>query len=163
MKYCPNCGNELLANSNFCDRCGFSKNSINNKSNSNKKNGVWLALIASIIMAGIACFLPFFQVFFISINFVYNFGEFADGIIIVVLELIALICVLCKLRIIVFILQLLSTGVFFYTFVNLFKSIGSNMQFSIEILGVGFYLLIISLLLAFILSLIRVVNKKDYV
>lgn len=44
MKYCTNCGNELLSDAAICHRCGFVQEAVQTKSNKDKWNVLWFVL-----------------------------------------------------------------------------------------------------------------------
>lgn len=74
MKYCPNCGKEIISSSNFCSNCGFDfnhKNDIKQESgaiNAPKKSveefkNAYLANIILAVITGIYVVLKFLQIF----------------------------------------------------------------------------------------------------
>lgn len=89
-------------------------------------------------------------------NFVYYGGEVLDDAFIVVAEVIALICLLCKTKIPVFILQLPACGILISDLPDLSKGISSSF------LEIGFYLVIITVVASTILSLLRMIMKNKY-
>ena len=192
MKFCYNCGSQLGSDELFCPKCGAkqqesvqnnssefqqpqpvkiekevqerlqqpqeSVNTLSNKvEQQEKSNIIYLLLLVSIVIVGVSCFLPLVSILGYSMNFVYYNGKVLDGTIIVALEVVALICLLFKKRIPVFVFQVISVILAIYDFINIFK-----ISLVSSILGIGFYLLVISLIAAFVLSLIRIIKKDKY-
>ena len=145
MKFCPNCGNKLNEGSVFCPNCGNKLDSIIDNKTSNleegKTNKVYMALLISIITSCIACFLPVLKVWFVSVNFVYNNGHVADGIFVVIIQIIALIALIYKKRVSVLLLELLASLIFVFDFSKLI----GGLKIVTNFFGIGFYLLVITL------------------
>ena len=174
MNFCTKCGNKLSPGNNFCTQCGTQiRNNGNNNyqpqiiyvKDNNSSSSAKIFLYITIALSIIACFLPIVSVsilgYSISYNYVYNQGRTADGIIIVVFQLLSIILLACNTKIPVIIMQLLSCSIFGYFIFRLFTSfeetfVSSSSYFNANniynFLGVGFYLLLISLFLSFILS-----------
>ena len=121
-----------------------------------KNYRIWLIIT---ILANIGfCFLPIISVsvlgFTVTINYVVNAGHIADGVILIAIQVVALIALACKGRIFPFILEILATGVFGVTVYNLIDNMSSSTaSLSLtSILGIGFYLLALSLILCLIFA-----------
>ena len=121
-----------------------------------KNYRMWL--IITILVNIAVCFLPIISIsvlgFSISINYVVNAGQIADGVILIAVQVIALIALFFKGRIFPFILEILATGVFGVTVYNLIDKMSSSISgYSLtSILGVGFYLLALTLILCLVFA-----------
>lgn len=121
------------------------------------QNGLFKTILLITIIGAIgSCFLPLITAGGESMNFVYYAGEVLDGVFIIAAEVIALICLLCKTRIPVFILQLPACGILIADFPDLTKTVGSSY------LGIGFYLVIVMVVASTVLSLLRIIMKNQY-
>lgn len=121
-----------------------------------KNYRLWLIIM---ILANIGvCFLPIISIsvlgFTVSINYVVNAGQIADGVIVIAIQIVALIALAFKGRIFPFILEILATGVFGVTVYNLIDKMSSTVgKISLtSLLGVGFYLLALTLILCVVLA-----------
>lgn len=127
----------------------------------NSRTILFITMIACIV----GCFLPLISISIFgttfSINYVYNEGRVADGIFIVGAQIVAIIFSACYKKIPVIIMQLISWGIWANLIYNLFNnfseiaSISSGMFKTSDIfsfLGIGFYLVTVSLVLALIYS-----------
>lgn len=177
MKFCTNCGAQIPANAANCPNCGTLQpqpqvplmqqvaQPIMNQPvgmapmppmMAPKSNLFRTILIITILGAIASCFLPLLSAGGYTMNFVYYEGEVLDGAFIVVAEVIALICLLCKTKIPVFILQLPACGILISDLPDLSKGISSSF------FGIGFYLVIITVVASTILSLLRMIMKNKY-
>jgi hypothetical protein len=112
----------------------------------------------------LACFLPIISIsilgYSISYNYVYNEGRAADGIFVIGIQFLSIILLSRKKKKAVLIFELLAIGVFGYTVYNMFSNASNSMNISIyNLLGVGFYILAISLIASVILAYINASKK----
>ena len=178
MKFCTNCGSQIPANAPNCPNCGalqpqqqpvpMMQQAAQPMMNqpigmapmppmmAPKSSLLKTILLITIIGAIASCFLPILSVAGYSMNFVYYEGEVLDGAFVIAAEVIALICLLCKTRIPVFILQLPACGILIADLPDLSSGVTSSF------LGIGFYLVIITVAASTILSLLRMVMKNKY-
>ena len=188
MKFCINCGAQMPTTASNCPNCGTLQNQqqpmpqqpvpmmqqaaqpVMQQPMMNQpmgvapfpqmmapKNGLFKTILLITIIGAIAsCFLPMLSVAGYSMNFVYYEGEVLDGAFIVAAEVIALICLLCKTRIPVFVLQLPACGILISDLPDLSSSIASSY------LGIGFYLVIVTVVASTVISLLRIIMKDKY-
>ncbi len=138
---------------------------VNNYTVQNQKTGgVSVLLYISMIASIVACFLPLISISLFgmsySINYVYNEGKVADGIFIIGIQILSIILLSRQKRTVVCILELIATGLFGFTVYNMFSKVSSSVNISIySFLGVGFYILAISLVVSVILAFIHASKK----
>ena len=125
-----------------------------------KADTVRIFLFVTMIVSILACFLPILSVSVfgvsLSVNYVYNSGNVADGIFVVGLQIIAIILLSLKKRKAVCVFEIISAIVFGITAYNLFDRTSKVSSGSIfDFLGIGFYLLLISLIVSIVLSFIN--------
>ncbi len=121
---------------------------------------LYIAMLASIA----ACFLPIVSIsilgYTVSINYIYNEGSVADGIFIIIFQIIAMICLAKNKKTTVCVLEILAAGIFGITAYNLFTRVSKSISISISnYLGIGFYVLLISLVLGIVLAFVNA--RKD--
>lgn len=170
--YCTSCGNKLIPGDLFCQSCGVKvENNITNiqqpqviyVQNNSGSSSVRTFLFITIILSIIACFLPIISItvlgYSISVNYVINAGKLADGVFVIGAQFLALILLACKTKIPVIIMQLIALSLWGIAAVRLLSGysdlLSESSYFSYSIynfLGIGFYLLTISLILSLILS-----------
>lgn len=101
-----------------------------------KAAGFWMLMLGNIFSI-VGCFLPFAQVFFLSVPYIEG-----DGMIVLVLNIVGIIITLIKPKIgfIANVLALVVTAV----------GVANMAELSLELLGVGAYLIIIANVVAII-------------
>ena len=123
-------------------------------------NGMIILLAVSLILSIVACFLPIISISVFglsySMNYVYNNGRFADGVFIVIVQIIAIIMMSRKSWKVLLGLEIGAFCLFGYELYQLIHNISelsSMVDYSIfDLLGVGCYLLVISLIGSLVLS-----------
>ena len=132
---------------------------------SGKNRTIYRILIISIIICMFSCFLPIYKIDSSTLNYVYNSytGRILDGIFILIFGSISLLFLLIgkkKRKVPVLIFQLLSFGIFAYDF---FREEARELnKYLSEFYGIGYYLLLVFLIISVILALIRVIKKDTY-
>ena len=185
MKKCIFCTAELEDNQHKCDYCGkdqdsnqlgqsvnqnLEMNSIINDNNEVMTNNIYykgssssimqILFIISVIICMISCFLPYFSIFGISQNYVYQDTKILDGVFILAFGVVAVLTALFKKKIPPLIFQLLSLGVFLYDYINQKTNEYSNIIS--RLYGIGFYLLFIFLIGSVILAIVRLAGKDKF-
>ncbi len=145
-----------------------------NQDNYKKDKKILILLIISIILCIGACFLPFISIGDFSMNYVFtekvdglsNKIDIKDGILIIIFEVITLLTLLKgKKRAPALIFQLLSLGVFAFDYFDLKNKLFYKVLkvvYDGNIYGIGFYLVLVFLIISTILSLIRIIKKDIY-
>ena len=161
--FCVNCGAKLKEDVKFCSNCGadLDKKATPAKYSESKGNNsviFWILFALFILIMG-ACFLPYFSILGIKCNFVFfdpGFGDVQvkDGVFLLIFEFLAIILLLFKNRIPVFIFQVLSLGIMI---IDLIADADKKVTYE-----VGFYLLLVLLITTIVLSLIRLILKKKF-
>ena len=128
--------------------------------NKGQNKVIWILLLISIGICIGACFLPYFSVLGYNQNYVYSGEKVLDGVFVVAFGAVAILLLLFKKRIPVLIFQILSCLVFFYDYFNakqddIYGLFGS-------LYGVGFYLLLIFIIISVGLALVRVIKKDKF-
>lgn len=149
--------NQNIDQNNYVPQYNYYPEKVETK----KSKGIYKALFISIAICMIACFLPFWGTEGVYINYTYNSGKVADGILLIILGILSFIFLGFKKRIPILICQILSAAVFFYDYMHLKNSIlikyfGNYVDFDY---GIGFYLIFIFSIVSVILSLIRMIKK----
>lgn len=121
---------------------------------------ILILLLISIIVCGIACFLPYFSLLGVTQNYVLSGDKICDGIFILGFGVLSIVLMFMKKRIPVVIFQALSCAVFFYDYYHQKQSIYSDLMS--RMYGVGFYLLFIFLIISLILSIIRLIKSDVF-
>ena len=169
---CIRCNAEIMNNATFCPNCGATQQSMIPQNmmtntymmaNVNKSSSMFAINLIAILASIGACFLPIISYEGISVNYVVNNGEVADGVIVIGLQVIALICLLCKKKVPVLIFQLLACGVFGVYLSKVIDAYSTYSSAVFELMGIGFWILLGSLLIALITSIIRLAGKDKYV
>ena len=164
---CINCGNEVREDSSFCNNCGFNlsgTNTIEAKyENNDKKSSIlfWLLLVVSLLTI-VFCFLPYFSVLNIKSNYVFldlGYGELdiKDGIFVVSFSVISILLLIFKKKVPVLLFQIASLVIFIIDYVS--DRDKTRELFKYEI---GFYLVLVAIIVGIILALLRVVLKNKY-
>ena len=174
---CIYCNAELNENSSRCEYCG-NEQEKNNEENNNIVNNntipvinnnqqakysifqiiILTLLIVSIIMSIVACFLPYFNVYGFTQNYVSYEGEAADGVFVIFFGALSLLFIALNKRIPVLIFQILSATVFFYDYIN--QRTHEVYKYASRYYGVGFKMLFVFSILSVILALVRVIVKN---
>lgn len=124
-----------------------------------KSSGLYIASVLLVILCGISVVFPYMSSFGVNINYIYNSGEIADGIFIIIFNFLSLIFLLFKKKIPTLIFDLLSGAVFVYDWMNVKEKLGVLSSFvSYEI---GFYSILLSIIAIFVLTIARIVNKNS--
>ena len=160
---CIFCNAEINDNSTKCEYCGKElkeENNSNNQITMEKKKHIFVfyLLIITIVLSMVACFLPYFEVYEFSQNYVSYDGQAADGVFILIFGAISLLLLIWKKRIPVFILQVLSASVFFYDYY--YQQANSVYKYASRYYGLGFKMLFSLLIATVVLSLTRIIWKK---
>ena len=141
----------------------------------NKKNKVIrILLIISIILCCGACFLPYISIEGLSMNYVFfekktmlsSEIDLKDGVFVIIFGIISILTLLIgKKRIPPLIFQLLSLGVFALDYFDMNGNVYYKLVkelYNGSIFGIGFYLVLIFLIISVALSLVRVIKKDKY-
>lgn len=175
---CIYCGTELEEGSNFCQHCGkqqkevygdYVQPGIQGSNNVDQiyqyhqevdtgTNSVIFYLLLLFVIGSIGfCFLPYIENGGYSINYVYSDLldeiQIKDGLLVVISSGIALLLLLFKRRIPVFIFQVLSMVVFAADYFNDKDTAG-------DYYAIGFYLVFVCLVVSIVLSLVRLIGGK---
>ncbi len=164
---CSNCGSEVVSGNRFCNNCGAPVGGENvgysNYNQQNKNSVLQILLIPTIILVIVSCFLPYLTYFGIEMNYVYLKNpitgdlDFKDGLFVIMLCVPSLICLLCKKKVPVLVLQSISLLLFVLDFANDGGRYGSTLEY-----GIGFYLLLVFLIISVVLAIIRLVGKNKF-
>ena len=125
-----------------------------------KNKVIWILLLLSIGICIGACFLPYFSILGYNQNYISSGEKLLDGIFIVAFGAVAILLLLLKKRMPILVLQLLSSSVFFYDYLNAKEKDTYGVLGSIY--GAGFYILFIFLIISVGLALVRVIKKDKF-
>ena len=122
-----------------------------------KPDNITILLYIALALSVLACFLPLISISYLgvnySINYVYNEGKMADGVIVIVIQIIVFILLFCKKKKAVCWVELFAVGIFSITAYNLLGRASELLSVSLfNYLGIGFYLLVISLIASTVLA-----------
>ncbi len=138
-------------------------------SNTKKNNILFIILIISISLSMISCFLPYVKIGDFSMNYVYNksiasiskSSGIKDGIFIIIFGIVSIVTlVLGKKKIPTVVCQFLSIGVFLMDYFDAKNNPITNLV--TRYYGIGFYLVLIFLLISVTLAIIRLIFKDKF-
>ena len=162
---CLNCGNNILENSKFCQYCGVpthketqSQLEVQHQIQE-KKSTLYILSIIFVIASCVAVFLPYASVLGVNINYINNNGKIADGIFILISGALSFIFLCFRKKVPILIFGILSILVFAYDWINMNDKLGNYS--SIVNHGIGFYIILISLIGILIVSFMRISDKSS--
>lgn len=126
----------------------------------NKKLKYTFYICLGIIVIG--CFLPYVTALGYSTNYVFYDGNVKDGIFIIGFAILALIFILKDKYLGALISQCASFGIFlldFFDYKSKLNSFGTYVS-SISKFGVGFYIVLVGVILSLVISIILFINKR---
>ncbi len=123
----------------------------------NKPDSITILLYIALALSMLSCFLPIISISYMgvnySINYVYNGGKVADGVIIIIIQFIVFTLLFSKKKKAACWVELLALGIFGLTVYNLFSKASELLSIPLfNLLGIGFYFLVISLIASFVLA-----------
>ena len=155
---CPKCSHEVKGS--FCGICGYNLVGTNNINDDNDHSVLYIILGSiGFLLVFLGCLAPFAtaHALFLSDSINYISG---DGVIIVIISLVGFILLLLKQGWISFALSIISLILTLIDATNV-----STSSFEYEFVSVnldyGFYLIVIGLVLAMIMSILVSVKKHD--
>lgn len=162
--YCSKCGKQLADGARFCDGCGTP---IGNYARSGAKKGSNIfGAIAALIIA-VSVFLPYVSMTLwgTKINVTLFKGGKGDGVIFLILAIIALLFALCRANLGVVLFGIICSGLAIFEGMNLSRSLGSGYTSSFVTRDIGYYLLYFgsfALLVAGIVDNVRKGKEKKF-
>ena len=162
-----NCGSEVLPGTNFCNNCGANINGgnvgYNNPYPVQKNSSLQIILLIVIIISIVGCFLPYVSSLGLKMNYVYYENpitgdlDLKDGSLLIAMGVASFICLLCKKKVPVLVLQIISLGLLLLDLGNDTNRFGELLHYE-----VGFYVMLVSLIISVVLAIIRLAGNKKY-
>ena len=171
MKYCQNCGNQMEDNELFCAQCGTRSEVVSPPpkvrfGGLSLDGGMKLPILIVNILVMVSCLLPYLKVSALgmsqSMSLLFASGSMGDGIIFILLSAAAIASVLFLERkpLIPVILAALNVLMCVVKIVQ-FQDLGRQLSIFSGIIGkgVGYYLIILTTVLALVFSVLTFLQR----
>lgn len=126
----------------------------------------YLGVLAGVITIIVGCFLPFLKYGPQSVNYIYNQGELADGIFLIILGIVAVLILLWKkLTIVALICQGISAVLFVSKWLDIKDAIKITNSYSAfggykTTYGIGFWVILIGIVFSIVCLVMLLVKAK---